>query len=78
MCKNIGQKGSAAMLVIRRSEGVAPEAGLSNPLCASDEAYKPTDPPWLWSQGQTSPEVQHKDISGPTKRVDVLQSYILK
>ena len=26
------------------------------------------DPPWLWNPGETSPEVQNRDISGPTKR----------
>ena len=47
VCEYIDQKGSAAMLAVKRSAGVAPEVGLGNPLSASDEAYKPTDPPWL-------------------------------
>ena len=31
------------------------------------------DPPWLCNPGQTSPEVQNRGISGPTKRTYVLQ-----
>ena len=30
-------------------------------------------PPWLWNPGETSPEVQNRGISGPTKRIYVLQ-----
>ena len=32
------------------------------------------DPPWLWNPVQTSPEVQNRGISGPTKRTHVLQN----
>ena len=32
-----------------------------------------THPSWLWNPGQTSPEVQNRGISGPTKRTYVLQ-----
>ena len=31
------------------------------------------DSPWLWITGQTSPEVQSRGISGPTKKTCVLQ-----
>ena len=34
------------------------------------------DPPWLWSPGQMLPEVQNRNISGPTKRTYVLQIYL--
>ena len=36
------------------------------------------DPQWLWNAGQTSPEVQNRGISGPTKRTDVLQNFSKK
>ena len=36
------------------------------------------DRPWLWNPGETSPEVQNRGISGPTKRTYVLQKIILK
>ena len=45
--KYTDQKGSAAMLVIKRLAGVAPEANLRNQLCAGDEAYMLRDPLWL-------------------------------
>ena len=32
------------------------------------------DPSWLWNPGQTSPEVQKRGTSGPTKKTDVLQN----
>ena len=32
-------------------------------------------PPWVRNLGQTSLEVQNRDISGPTKRTDVLQKF---
>ena len=32
-------------------------------------------PSWLWNPGQTSPEVQNRGISGPTKRTRVLQKF---
>ena len=31
-------------------------------------------PPWLWNPGQTSPEVQNRGISGPTKKQKGLMS----
>ena len=31
------------------------------------------DPPWLWNPEQTSPELQNRSISDPTKRTDVFQ-----
>ena len=36
------------------------------------------DPTWLWNPGKTSPEVQNRGISGPTKRTNALQKYFLK
>ena len=53
--------------------GVAPEVNLRNLLCASEEARKRGNPP-----GQTSPEVQNRGISGPTKRTCVLQKFLKK
>ena len=55
--------------------GVAPEVNLRNPLCAGEEARKRWNPPWLWNPGQTSPKVQNRGISGPTKRTCVLQKF---
>ena len=36
------------------------------------------DPLWLWNPGQTSPEVQNRGISGPTKRTCALQFFFKK
>ena len=36
------------------------------------------DPSWLWNPGQTSSEVQNRDISDPTKRTYVLQFVFFK
>ena len=51
----LDQKGSAAMLVIRRLAGVAPEGNLRNPLHTGDEAYKRRDLPWFKTRGQCHP-----------------------
>ena len=51
----LDQKGSAAMLVIRRLAGVAPEGNLRNPLHTGDEAYKRRDLPWFQTRGQCHP-----------------------
>ena len=69
------QNGSAAMLAAKRSAGVAPEVNLRNALHISDEANQSGNPPWLWNRGQSSPEVQNRGISGPTKRTYVLQNF---
>ena len=61
------------MLSAKRSVGVAPEVNLRNPLSTGDEACKWGSQLWLWNPGQTSPEVQNRDISGPIKRTYVLQ-----
>ena len=45
---------------------------------AGEWARKVRDPPRLWNPGQTSPEVQNRDISGPTKRTCVLQIFFKK
>ena len=34
--------------------------------------------PWFWNPGQTSPEVQNRGISGPTKRTYVLKIFLKK
>ena len=60
----------------KRSAGVAPEVNLRNPLCAGEEVCKQGNPPYLWNTGQTSPEVQNRGISGPTKRTYVLQIFL--
>ena len=67
--KYMDRKGSAAMLTPIQSAGVTPEVNLR-----ITQVRKHTkDPPWFWNPGQTSPEVQNRGISGPTKRTYVLQ-----
>ena len=36
-------------------------------IACRQESMQVINPPWLWNQGQTSPEVQNRGISGPTK-----------
>ena len=36
---------------------------------------KTKDPHWLWNSGQTSPDIQNRGTSGPTKKTDVLQNF---
>ena len=60
----------------KRLAGVVPEVNLRIPLHAGDKTCKQGGPPWLWNQGQMSPEVQNRGISGPTKRTDVLQNFL--
>ena len=47
-------------------------------LHAGNEAFKQWDLSWLWNPEQTSPEVQNRRISGPTKRTDALQIFLQK
>ena len=42
------------------------------------QSMQARDPPWLWDPGQTSPEVQSRGISGPTKRTDIPQLFFIK
>ena len=55
------------MLPVKRSAGVALEVNVRNPLRAGDKTQKQGHPLWLWNQEETSPEVQNKVVSGPTK-----------
>ena len=73
VCRYVDQKGLAAMLTSIQLAGVTPEVNLRNLLCTGKEAHKRGNPPWPWNPGQTSPEVQNRGISGPTKRTYVLQ-----
>ena len=73
VCRYMDQKGLAVMLTSIQSAGVTPEVNLRNLLCAGKEACKRGNPPWLWNPGQTSPKVQNRGISAPTKRTYVLQ-----
>ena len=69
LCTQVhGWNSLAGMLAAKRSAGVAPEVNLRNPLHAGNEAGKQGNPPRLWNPGQTSPQLQKKGISGPTKR----------
>ena len=59
--------GSAAMLATKRSAGVAPEMNLRE--------YVTCMPLSSVNKEETSPEVQNKDISGPTKMTYVLRKF---
>ena len=63
------------MLVVIRSAGVALQVNLRNPL---KPGVKARDLTWLYNPGQTSPEVQIINISGPTRRTAALQNFFLK
>ena len=63
VCKYVDQKGSAAMLTSIQSAGVATEVNLR----ITQARKHARNPPWLWNPGQTSPEVQNRGISGPSK-----------
>ena len=75
ICRYMDQKGLATMLTSIQSAGVTPEVNLRNLLWTGEEVHKRGNPPWLWNPGQTSPEVQNRGISGPTKRTYVLQKF---
>ena len=51
------------MLAVESSAGITPEVNLMNLLHEGEEALIR-----LWNQGQTSPEIQNKSISGSTER----------
>ena len=74
-CSYVEEIGMAAMLVTKRSAGVAPEVNLREcvmcmPLpSANKAAHSGFETHWR----ETSPEVQNNGISGPTKRTRVLQ-----
>ena len=53
----------------KRSPGVTPDVNRRNLLHTDNEAGKQGDPPWLGNPGQTSSEVQNRDISGLHKFV---------
>ena len=63
------------VLATKRSVGVIQEVNLRNLLHAGDEACTQEIPHWLWNPGQTSPEVQNRAISGPSKII--LKNYNL-
>ena len=67
---------SAAMLATKRSAGVASEVNLREHvmlLIRLHQVWIRQNPVWLWNLEETSPEVQNRGISGPTKRTHVLQ-----
>ena len=64
----------AAMLTSIQSAGVTQEVNLR----ITQARKHARDPSWLQNQGQTSPEVQNRDISGPTKKTYVLQKILKK
>ena len=70
----------ASMLPWLRGQQVLHSEGNSKSITTvSDEAWKWGDPPWLWSPGYTSPEVQNSSISGHTKtNINILQKYFQK
>ena len=62
------------MLTSIQSAGVAPEVNLR----ITQARKHARDPPWLWNPGQTSLEVQNREISGPKKRTYLCPQKILK
>ena len=74
VCKYVDRKGSAAMLTPIQSAGVTPEMNLR----ITQVKKHAWDPPWLWNPGQTSPEVQNRDISGSMKRINDLKNFLKK
>ena len=74
VCRYVDQKGLAAMLTSVQSTGVAPEVNVR----ITQVRKHARDPHWLWNPGQTSPEVQNRGISGPTKRAYGLQKFFEK
>ena len=59
------------MLAAKRLAGVTLEVNLRNQVHAGDEASKQGGS--TLGPVQTSPEIQNRDISGSTKRADVLE-----
>ena len=78
ICRYVDQKGLGAMLPSIQSAGVTPEVNLRSLLCTGEEAHKRGNPHWLWNPEQTSPEVENRGITGPTKRTYVLQFFFKK
>ena len=70
--------GSAAMLTVRRSAGVAPEVNLRNPLHTGDEAHHPGIHLDSEAQYRQSPKVQNRVISGPQKGLTNVLQIVLK
>ena len=69
--KYVNQKGSAAILAIKRSAGIAPEVNLRNPLHTGDEAYKRGIQPGF--KTKTTHHQKSKTEVVRIKRTDVLQ-----
>ena len=69
ICNYVDQKGLATMLTSVQSAGVTPNVNLR---MTQARKHAKRDPRWLWNQGQMSPEVQHRGISGPTKGTCVI------
>ena len=63
VCKYVDENDSSAMLDTNRSVAVTPGVNLRILLCMCDKAHKLGDPPWFWNSGQTSPEVQNRDMT---------------
>ena len=61
MHKYVDQKGSTAMLAVKRSAGVVPKVNQKNPLYTGNETHSRRH------------QKQNRGISGSTNRTDVLQ-----
>ena len=68
----------ATMLAIKRSASVTPEVNLRNPFHTGKEVCKYGDQLRLWNSGQTSPKVQNRGISGPTKKTMSSKFFFIK
>ena len=60
---------------LKRSAGVAPEMNLGIPLHTGNKVHRQGIHSGFETQGQTSPEVKNRGISGPTKGTYILQKY---
>ena len=62
--KYVDQNSSATMLVTKKLADATPKINRRSLVHVDNEACKQGDPPWLFNPGQTSPEIQTRDISG--------------
>ena len=77
MFRYADQKGSVAMLAIKRLAGVAPEVNLRS-ILHPNKAHKKGIHPGFGTQGRRHQIVQSKDTSGSTKKKAVFQMFFQK
>ena len=75
MYKYVDQKGSAAIMALKRSAGVALEVNLVNPSCTCNEHLSKEIHPGFETQRRNRQKFKPRDVSDPRKRTDILQLY---